>query len=138
MYRIRVTFVSQTIPEAPELERLIPTTPEEETVEVLADSLEEAIKRAPLFTKINARGRLVRYFDERGNEIFGSHKPKSDVVQESLWELHVGDRLHTIDGDLVEVVAPTQDGEWVKVRYVDSRLEGMEDLLHVDEVAERL
>jgi hypothetical protein len=53
-----------------------------------------------------------------------------------LWDLEVGDRVETVDGDTAEVLDPTQDGEWVHCRYVegDPDLVGTEDLLSADEI----
>jgi hypothetical protein len=58
----------------------------------------------------------------------------------NLFELKVGDKLMTIEGDTVEVVAPTEDGDWIKVRYVrcseHPELVGTEDLCTEDELLE--
>lgn len=55
----------------------------------------------------------------------------------NLHALQPGDQARTIDGDTVEIVAPTQDGQWIRVRYLasphDPELVGMLDLCHVDE-----
>ena len=55
-----------------------------------------------------------------------------------LWSLEVGDRLHLESGIIAEVITTTEDGQWVKVRYLrvpDSpKLEGTEDLCFVEEV----
>ncbi len=60
----------------------------------------------------------------------------------NLYDLKPGDRVRTVDGNLAEVVVPTEDGRWIKVRYVevpdDPDLVGTEDLCTEDEVAERL
>ncbi len=57
-----------------------------------------------------------------------------------LYELKVGDRVRTIDGSLAEIVADTQDGRWIKVRYLegteDTGLIGTEDLCSEDELVE--
>ena len=57
-----------------------------------------------------------------------------------LYELRRGDRVRTADGAVVEVLAETEDGQWIKVRYVeapeDPHLVDTEDLCHVDELRE--
>ena len=57
-----------------------------------------------------------------------------------LYELKLGDRVRTVDGAVVEIVAETEDGQWIRVRYIDSpddpELVGTEDLCHVDELQE--
>lgn len=56
----------------------------------------------------------------------------------NLWDLNPGDRISTRDGAVAEVVLTTEDGQWVKVRYVecadDPSIVGTEDLAHEDEV----
>jgi hypothetical protein len=55
----------------------------------------------------------------------------------NLSALLPGDQARTIGGDLVEIVAPTQDGQWIRVRYLasprDPDLVGTLDPCHVDE-----
>jgi len=57
-----------------------------------------------------------------------------------LYELRRGDRVRTADGAVVEVLAETEDEQWVKVRYIESPddpgLVDTEDLCHVDELQE--
>ena len=57
-----------------------------------------------------------------------------------LSALKPGDRLRTVDGDIVQVVAPSEDGRWVRVTYVqsagDPHLVGTEDLCAEDELCE--
>ena len=56
-----------------------------------------------------------------------------------LWKLGPGDRIETRDGAAAEITAETQDGEWIKVRYVEVEdqpsLAGTEDLCHEEEIA---
>lgn len=56
----------------------------------------------------------------------------------SLWELKPGMRFETYDGAVAEVLSETEDGQWIKVRYVECEeqpsLVGTEDLCHEDEV----
>lgn len=58
-----------------------------------------------------------------------------------LYSLKPGDRVRTLDGAVVEVVVESEDGQWVKVRYVDTpddpELVGTEDLCHINELQER-
>lgn len=59
-----------------------------------------------------------------------------------LWNLKVGDRVRTNEGAIAEVMNNSEDGEWVKVKYLyvvgQSNLVGTEDLCHADEIAERM
>jgi hypothetical protein len=55
-----------------------------------------------------------------------------------LWYLRPGHKIRTRDGAKAEVLAETQDGEWIRVRYLDSKddplFAGTDDLAHRDEV----
>ena len=55
-----------------------------------------------------------------------------------LWSLKVGDRVRLESGIIAQVLTTTEDGQWIKVRYLrvpDSpQLEGTEDLSMVEEV----
>lgn len=55
-----------------------------------------------------------------------------------LWYLKPGHKIKTCDGAEAEVVSATEDGEWIKVRYLESEddplFAGTEDLAHRDEV----
>lgn len=140
-YRLKIVYQPEPIPEASELEWLMPDVTEEEIVEVTAGSVEDAVRMAMFSASVSARGRLVRYFDEAGAEVFGSLATRPDPGSDLLWTLQTGDRVSTLTGDEAEVVAPTEDGEWIRVRYVVSprdSLIGSEDLLSIDEVAELL
>jgi hypothetical protein len=57
-----------------------------------------------------------------------------------VYDLKAGDKVRTIDGSVAEIVNETQDGKWIKVRYVegteDAALIGTEDLCTEDELAE--
>jgi len=59
-----------------------------------------------------------------------------------LWELKPGDNIRTTDGNVAKVISETEDGRWIKVRYLraaeDQSLVGTEDLCHEDEVQGRL
>lgn len=70
LYKIRIVYEPHPIPEAPEVEALMPRATEEETVQVEAESLEQAARRAMLYNKISASGRLMSYYDELGEQIF--------------------------------------------------------------------
>jgi hypothetical protein len=69
LYKIRIMYEFHPIPEAPQIEALMPKKTEEETVYVEAETLEQAAKRAMLFNTISAGGRLVSYYDELGNRV---------------------------------------------------------------------
>ena len=55
-----------------------------------------------------------------------------------LLALKAGDTVRTLDGNLAVVVQPSEDGEWVLVKYVDCpatpSLVGTEDLCSEDEL----
>jgi preprotein translocase subunit YajC len=57
-----------------------------------------------------------------------------------VYDLKPGDKVRTIDGSIAEIVNETQDGKWIKVRYVegteDAALIGTEDLCTEDELTE--
>lgn len=57
-----------------------------------------------------------------------------------LWQLKPGDKVRTSDGALVEVVAETEDGRWIRVRYLadleNPSVVGTEDLCSEAEVTE--
>jgi len=56
----------------------------------------------------------------------------------NLWLLQPGDKVRTLDGAEAEVLYETEDGEWIRVRYVECAdkpsLVGTEDLAHEDEL----
>ena len=59
-----------------------------------------------------------------------------------LYDLKPGDRVRLAQGRIIaEIVAPTEDGRWIKVRYVESpdepNLVGTEDLCTDDEIKDR-
>jgi len=60
----------------------------------------------------------------------------------SVLDLKPGDKVITIDGNVAEIVSPTDDGEWILVRYVESsespELVGAEDLCNQDELEKKL
>jgi hypothetical protein len=55
-----------------------------------------------------------------------------------LWYLRPGHKVRTRDGAEAEVLSETEDGEWIRVRYLDGAddplFAGTEDLAHRDEV----
>jgi hypothetical protein len=58
-----------------------------------------------------------------------------------LYELEPGDRVQLADGSIAEVVAESEDGREILVRYVESKdhaLLGTERLCTEDEVEERV
>lgn len=56
----------------------------------------------------------------------------------NLWMLRPGHKIRTREGTEAEVLAATEDGEWIKVRYIevadDPSLAGTEDLVSEGEV----
>jgi len=58
-----------------------------------------------------------------------------------LYNLKVGDRVRTVDGNVVEVLSLTEDGSWIGVRYVEAENEnllGSEDLCSEHELLEAI
>ena len=57
-----------------------------------------------------------------------------------LYELRPGDKVRTAENNIAEIVAPTVDGEWIRVRYTASEdapeLIETEDLCSEDEIVE--
>ncbi len=53
-----------------------------------------------------------------------------------LWQLKPGDAVRTADGALVAVVSKTEDGRWIRVRYLadpeNPAVEETEDLCQAD------
>jgi hypothetical protein len=39
----------------------------------------------------------------------------------NLYELKLGDRVRTAEGNIAEIQAPTEDGAWIRVKYMESR-----------------
>lgn len=60
----------------------------------------------------------------------------------NLYDLKPGDVVRTTDGELAEVLNPTEDGQWILVRYLpdsaNSALAGTKDLCHEDEISNRV
>ena len=56
----------------------------------------------------------------------------------SIWELKPGDQITLEKGVVAEVVAPTQDGAWIRVRYIHApeshNIVGAEDLCSTEEI----
>jgi hypothetical protein len=61
--------------------------------------------------------------------------------QVNIDTLKKGDRLLTVDGALVEVVAETEDGRWIRIRYIadpeNPSITGTDDLCAASELAAR-
>ena len=57
----------------------------------------------------------------------------------SLWDLRIGDVLDLRSGVMASVMMPTEDGEWILVKYLSfgTRLElaGQTDLVTAEEIA---
>ena len=55
-----------------------------------------------------------------------------------LWYLKPGHKISTRDGAEAEILSETEDGEWIRVRYLDGEddplFAGIEDLVHKNEV----
>ena len=59
-----------------------------------------------------------------------------------LYDLEIGDRVRLADGSIAEVIAETEDGRWIHVRYVESPADpaqiGTERRCSEDEIEERV
>ncbi len=59
----------------------------------------------------------------------------------NLWELRPGDTIRIGDGAVAEVLSRTEDGAWIKARYIEVEdtpsLVGTEDLISEQEIADR-
>ena len=55
-----------------------------------------------------------------------------------LWELKLGVRVRLESGSVGEILAPTEDGDWIRIRYVQApdepHLVGTEDLCSSEEI----
>jgi RNA-binding protein YhbY len=55
-----------------------------------------------------------------------------------LWSLTIGSQVELDEGVIAEIQAPTEDGQWVKVKYVRApqhpELVGTEDLCSAHEI----
>jgi len=54
---------------------------------------------------------------------------------ETIWDLKTGQKFRTIDGELCEVMTPTQDGKGLVARYLDGKAEGQEDFIFENEIS---
>ena len=59
-----------------------------------------------------------------------------------LTTLRTGDRVKTVEGSTAEVLAPSEDGAWVRVKYLEApqnpKLVNTDDLCSTDDIAEQL
>ncbi|HET9477228.1 MAG TPA: hypothetical protein VFP63_07050 [Dehalococcoidia bacterium] len=59
-----------------------------------------------------------------------------------LYDLEIGDRVRLADGTIAEVISPTEDGRWIRVRHIESpnnpSRAGTEELCSEDEIEERV
>ncbi len=57
-----------------------------------------------------------------------------------LYDLEIGDRVRLSDGTIAEVISPTEDGRWIRVRHIESpnnpSRAGTEELCSEDEIEE--
>ena len=59
-----------------------------------------------------------------------------------LYDLELGDRVRLTDGTIAEVISPTEDGSWIRVRHIESPNNpshtGSEQLCSEDEIEARV
>jgi hypothetical protein len=59
-----------------------------------------------------------------------------------LYDLQLGDRVRLTDGTIAEVISPTEDGRWIRVRHIESPHNpshaGSEQLCSEDEIEEHV
>lgn len=64
-----------------------------------------------------------------------------EAMQLNIWEPRPGERITLDSGSVAEVVAPTEDGSWIRVKYVHAPdlpdLVGTEDLCATEEIVYR-
>ena len=57
---------------------------------------------------------------------------------QSIWDLKVGDRISLDSGAVADVIAPTEESEWILVKYVEApespQIIGTEDLCSTGEI----
>lgn len=62
------------------------------------------------------------------------------MTEVDLWTLKPGDKIKIYGGAEAEVLSETEDGERIKVRYLEAKdepsLEGREDLINEDDIEE--
>lgn len=62
------------------------------------------------------------------------------MTEVDLWTLKPGDKIKIYGGAEAEVLSETEDGERIKVRYLEAKdepsLEGTEDLVNQDAIEE--
>ena len=60
-------------------------------------------------------------------------------MNRNIWDLKLGERITLDSGEVVQVMAPTEDGEWILIKYVEApdapELVGTEDLCSTGEIA---
>lgn len=63
---------------------------------------------------------------------------KDEPMLMPMSELTMGDRVHTADGYIAEIVSESKDRQWISVRYIDSKddpaIIGTDDLCHASEL----
>lgn len=70
----------------------------------------------------------------RTSYIYGEERKALIVADRSIWDLKKGDRVWVSDGFACEVLAPTEDGKGLPVKYIDGELSGQEDFVFEDEI----
>jgi hypothetical protein len=55
-------------------------------------------------------------------------------MQNTIWDLKIGQRFVTSQGILCEVVTPTQDGKGLVARYLEGELNEQEDFIFENEI----
>ena len=59
-------------------------------------------------------------------------------MNRNIWDLKMGERITLDSGEVAQVMAPTEDGEWILIKYVEApdspELVGTEDLCSTGEI----
>lgn len=56
-------------------------------------------------------------------------------MAKTIWDLKIGQKFRTVDGELCEVITPTQDGKGLVAKYLDGTAEGQDDFIFENEIA---
>lgn len=55
-------------------------------------------------------------------------------MEKTIWDLKKGDRFKNSEGNLCEVVTPTEDGKGLVAKYLDGEVKGQEEFVFKEEI----
>jgi multisubunit Na+/H+ antiporter MnhF subunit len=104
-----------------------------------ADKLDAGVHGDLLLHLVQSRVRRGAEMSKRVVAQIGMYTGTAMTV--SLYDLRIGDHVRLAAGLVAEILSPTEDGKWIRVRYVESaadpELVGTEDLCSEDEIEGR-